>query len=928
MFKTPTKQSYMGSGDDTRKKTQPPHFARKMLQMFCPAHLLSELDGDLMEEYYFQLKHYGHKKASYDYIMNVLSFIHPFASKGKRTQFPRTLITGSMWKNYLTTALRNFSRNMTYSVLNLAGLTIGLVCSMLIFQFVIFENCADEFHAKTDRLYRVAVTSVTAGGTPETGAQFFLGAAEAFKTEIPEVEDAIRIRADFFQEGPTISHTEAGELTAFKDIRSIIVDSTFLKMFSFPLVRGDRASALSLPNSILVSESLARRFFHDEDPIGKTLDYSMNQGPHTMLVTGVLKDVPANSHIQFDVVLPLHHHMGNIPKENLQYYSAWDYKEFTTYVSLRSGADVNRVQDLMTQVIDRNIGEDLRKLNTTVTINLQPMESLYFDRETDLGLTGFGSAIVATRTGNERMVYFFTVIAIITLAIALMSYINLSTVRSLDRAKEVGIRKVVGAQKFHLRVQFFMEAVLMNTAALILAIGIVILLMPTFNAVFETNFTWTSWFNQSFLSVLAGVFLSGVFLSGLYPAFVLSSFMPIAALKTRIGSFTSRSSLRKFFVVLQYGPAIALIICTIVVYGQLNFMQSMDVGLEMDKLITIRSARFLPEGMRSRDAEAVFKNEIKGLSTVAAASYAGNQAGRGLNFLVPFQIDSVGEAGQIEFKGTGVDHDFSKVMGLKVIAGQDFTEGMEPMHDNPDDFIRKVLVNETAVRMWGFQRNEDAVGRVVASPSGPRFYILGVLEDFNWSSVHRATEPVMLWNTPNNRFMTIRFASGADVGEAIAEVKRIYNRLFPMDVFHYEFADEVYNKQYHEDAKFAKLFGIFSGMAIAIASLGLFGLSAFSAERRSKEVGIRKVLGANVRQIIALLSREFVVLVLIAFIVASPVAWLVMDSWLESFAFRMGLNATPFIITAIGSMLIAMITVSLKSMAVANLNPVNTLRSE
>jgi putative ABC transport system permease protein len=536
--------------------------------------------------------------------------------------------------------------------------------------------------------------------------------------------------------------------------------------------------------------------------------------------------------------------------------------------------------------------------------------------------------MVATRTGNERMVYFFTVIAIITLAIALMSYINLSTVRSLDRAKEVGIRKVVGAQKFHLRLQFFMEAVLMNTTALILAVVIIVLLTPTFNSIFETNFSWTSWFNQSFLLVLAAVFFSGVFLSGSYPAFVLSSFVPIAALKTKVGSFTSRSLLRRFFVVLQYGPAITLIICTMVVYGQLNFMQSMDVGLEMDNLITIRSARFLPEGMRSRDAEAVFKNEVKGLSNVAAASYAGNQAGRGLNFLVPFRLDSAGEAGEIEFKGTGVDHDFSRVMGLKLIAGQDFTEGMEPLYGNQDDFIRKVLVNETAVRTWGFQRNEDAVGRVVTSPGGQRFYVLGVLEDFNWSSVHHATDPVMLWNTPNNRFMTIRFASGADVGEAIAEVKGIYNRLFPMDVFHYEFADEVYNKQYREDEKFADLFGIFSGMAIVIASLGLFGLSAFSAERRSREVGIRKVLGANVRQLIGLLSKEFVLLVLIAFVIASPVAWLVMGSWLETFAFRMGLDATPFVITAIGSVLIAVITVSWKSLAVANLNPVNTLRSE
>lgn len=917
----------MEGPDNKKERKDPPQWARRLLQLFCPSSLFEELDGDLLEEYRYQLKHYGPRKASWDYLMNVFSFIHPFAKRNE-LQHTTPLITGIMWKNYLTTALRNFSRSRTYSLLNLTGLTLGLVCSMLIFQFVIFERSADRFHVKGDRLYRVAINAVTSGGTPETYAQFFLGAGEAFRAEIPAVADFTRIRADFFQEGPTITYIASGEKKAFKDIRSIIVDSTFLQMFTFPLKSGDKFTALELPNSIVITESMAKRIFGDDDPIGRTLDYSMNQGPHSMQVTGVLRDVPANSHIQFDVLIPLHHYMGNIPGDRLKYYSSWNFQEFTTYIELTPEADVARVAEMMTQVIDRNIGEYLRQANTSLSVQLQPMKSLYFDRETDLGLTGFGSALVATRTGNERMVYFFTVIAIITLSIALMSYINLSTVRSLDRAKEVGIRKVVGAQKFHLKVQFFMEAVLMNMTALILAVLFVVLLMPSFNTFFQTNFTWASWFNPTFLLVFGTVFMSGVLLSGLYPAFILSSFMPIMALKAKAGSFASRSRLRKFFVVLQYGPAIALIVCTIVVYTQLDFMRNMDVGLDMDKLITIRSARFLPEGMQSFEAEAVFKNEIKSLSTIAGASFAGNQAGRGLNGLITFQVDSASEPGIQVLKGTGVDHDFARVMGLKLIAGQDFTEGTEPMYGKPEDFIQKVLVNETAVRKWGFKRNEDAVGRVLKSTRGRSYYVLGVLEDFNWASVHKATDAVMLWYTPNNRFMTIRFQPGVNLENAIAEIRNIYNRLFPMDVFHYEFAEDVYNTQYGEDKKFANLFGIFSGMAILIASLGLFGLSAFSAERRSREVGIRKVLGANVNQIVALLSREFILLVLIAFVIASPVAWIVMDAWLESFAFRIDLNVVPFVITAVGSLLIATITVSMKSVSVANINPVNTLRSE
>jgi putative ABC transport system permease protein len=911
--------------DIHKKGNNPPEWAHKLLQLFCAADQLEEVSGDLLEEYHYQVKLNGHRKAYWDYVISVAGFIQPFRRKRNSDQHSTPLFTSIMWKNYLTSAVRNFARNRVYSLINLAGLTLGLVSSMLIFQYVIFENSADSFHTKSDHLYRIAINRVTGKGTPEILSQIFLAAGETFKAEIPEVENFTRIRADFFQEGPTISYTHADEKIAFKDVRSIIVDSTFLNVFTFPLVRGDEASALTLPNSILVTESTAQRLFGESDPIGKTIEYSMNQGPQSLQVAGVLKDLPANSHIQFDVVIPLEHYLGNFSER--QRRSPWGFREFTTYVQLRSGSDAKKVEAVMTDIIDRVIGEDLREDNTTMTAHLQPMKSLYFDRETDLGITGFGSAIVATRTGNERMVYFFTVIAIITLGIALMSYINLSTVRSLDRAKEVGIRKVVGAHKHNLKVQFFMESTLMNVTALVIAIVFVMLLMPTFNAFVQTNFTWTSWFNQTFLILFGTVFIVGALLSGLYPAFILSSFMPIVALKGKVGSFTSRSGLRKVFVVLQYAPAIALLVCTIVVYHQLDFMRNMDVGLEMDKLITIRSARFLPEGMISREAEAAFKTEIRTISAVESASYAGNQAGRGLNFLVPFAIDSAGQAGIKFIKGSGVDHEFADVFGLKLLAGEPFTEGTTPRSFEGESILT-VLVNETTVRTWGIKKNSDAVARVVTDANGNRYYVQGVLEDFNWSSVHKATDPVMLWYTPNNRFMTIRIAAGADFNHTLAQIKNIYDKLFPMDVFHYEFADDVYNRQYGEDEKFARLFGIFSGMAILIASLGLFGLSAFSAERRSREVGIRKVMGANVGQIVRLLSKEFIVLVFISFLIASPIAWLVMYSWLQNFAFHIGLTAIPFLVAGLGAVVIAIITVSVKSMSVANTNPVKVLRAE
>jgi len=910
--------------------TSPPKWARKLLSWTCPSHLLEEVEGDLLEEFQYQLKNNGKRKADLDYVLSVAGFMSPFGRKKGKNEM--SLLSTIMWKNYFITAIRNVSRNRTYSLINLTGLTLGLVCCMLIFQFVIYENSADKFHENFDRLHRVVFKVADGGATADVQAQISYGAGQAFKDEIPNVENFARIRADFFQEGPTASYTLGEDRKIFKDIKSILVDPSFLEVFSFEFVSGDRTKALTTPQSILVTESTAERFFGDEDPIGKTIDYRMISGRTAVVqhyqVTGVLKDPPANSHIQFEVILPLEILMSNSQDRVRELYESWILNEFTTYVTLKPDANIAEVEKQMTTIVDRYLGERMKRLGTSVTVALQPMELVYFDRNTNLGIVGFGSAIMATRTGSESMVYFFTVVAIITLAIALMSYVNLSTVRSLDRAKEVGIRKVIGAYKRNLMVQFLMESVLMNITGLVIAIVLVLLLLPSFNEFVKTDFTFTSWFNDKFLLLIGGIFLAGVLLSGLYPAFILSSFMPIKVLKGSIGSLGGRSRMRKFFVVLQYAPAISLLVCTLIVYQQLEFMRNKDVGLDMYRLITVRSPLMLPEGVATSSAESAFKKEAVKIPGIEYASYAGNQAGRGLNFLVPFTVDSVGDLGVRIVKCSGVDHDFIPTFGVKIIAGQPFTEGMAQGFGEGDNLARRVMANVTAIQMWGFKRYEDAIGQVIISADGNRYYIQAVMEDFSWASVHKAIDPLMFWYTPNNRFMTIRMKADADINEVISGVKKQYDQLFPMDVFHYEFADDVYKRQYGEDEKFAKLFGIFSALSGIIASMGLFGLAAFSAERRSKEVGIRKVLGASVNSIVRLLGKEFVLLVFIAFLIASPVAWFVMSGWLQTFAFHIPLNVIPFIMTGAGALLIAVATVSWRTVRVAVANPVNSLRDE
>jgi putative ABC transport system permease protein len=912
---------------------QPPKFAHWLLVKFCPSNLLEEIEGDLLEEYEYQLKKNGTAKANQEYLVTVVGFLSPFSRKRKlQQQYPSSIST-VMWKNYFITAFRNMARNRTYSLINLLSLTFGLISAMLIFQFVIYEKSADEFHQKVDHLYRVVFKTSDGQGASHTNAQIYLTAAPAFDQEIPAVNSFARIRADFFQESPTISYTSNGERKVFKDIRSIMVDTSFLKMFSFQLLKGNAATALS-GRSIVITESVATRLFGTEDPIGKRIEYGMISGGGgkervpSLEVTGVLRNVQANSHIQFDVLIPVEVFLGSLNPEIRNAYNSYGLNDFTSYVELQEGADMREVEGMMNTIVKRQVGEILKRINTTIDVQLQPMKSVYFDRDTNLGTIGFGSAIVATRTGNQRMVYFFTVIALITLAISLMSYVNLSIIRSLDRAKEVGVRKVVGAYRHHLRMQFFMESTIMNLAGFVIAGVIVMLLVPYFNEFVQTDFTLRSWFNTKFLLLIGGIFIGGVLLSGLYPAFVLSSFKPIAVLKGSIGSFGSRSRIRKYLVVLQYAPAISLLVCTIVVYTQLEYMRTMDVGIDMTELVTIRSPFILPDSIPTTTAEASFKKEVVKIPEIEYASYAGNQAGRGLNFLIPFMIDSVGDRGITSFKCSGVDHDFVSTFGVKILAGESFVEGMTNTYGNPDDFIRKVMVNETGIRAFGFRTNEEAIGHVVANSFGGRYYIQAVMEDFNWSSVHTAIDPVMLWYTPFNRFMTIKLKQGADVNKTLSEVATIYNQLFPSDIFHYEFADDVYKRQYGEDEKFTKLFTIFSGLAALIASMGLFGLAAFSAERRSKEVGIRKVMGASIGNIVTLLGREFVVLVVIAFMIASPVAWYVMSEWLATFAFHMTLNAVPFLVTGGAAVFIAMLTVSWKTFGVATANPVKSLRDE
>ena len=822
----------------------------------------------------------------------------------------------SMLTNYLKVALRTLLRQKGYTFINIAGLTMGLACCILIFQFVAFETSFDAFHETADRIYRIAITETRSGEEPRTSALVGFGAGPAFAEETPEIVRYTRIQPDFFQEGPTVSYKEAGAERTFKEQRAFFADSTLLSMFTYRLVQGDPTTAMRQPQTLLLTETTARKYFGSENPVGKTLEYTSPNISGTYMVAGVLADVPANSHLQFDVLLPVHAFFDEQdPLGDYQWGRDNNYR--SAYVELRAGADVAEVERKLTDVLYRHTGDDIRARNAVAAVQLQPLQSVHLDVDTDAG---------RIETSDPKTVYFFSIIALVTLAIALVNYVNLSTARAVDRAKEVGVRKVVGAQRKQLIGQFLLESVLTNLAGLLLALGLAALLLPVVNRLIGTQLSLVAWGSGPFLTASAGALVIGVLLSGFYPAFVLSSFRPARVLKGKATSFASRVNLRKGLVVVQFTASVLLLIGTGVVYSQLNYMRQLDVGLDLDQVLMVTSPRVLPEGMESRTAEHSFREEVRKLPAVTGAAFSGNMVGDGFVDGGPARLDTADPSAARDVWVTAVDHDFTEVYSIDLVAGEQFREGMPSWFVGPRSVPRPALINETAVQTFGLASNEAALNQIIMQGS-LRYVVLGVLEDFNWSSAHRPAEPVLFRHNPTNRFLSLK-VSTANLAGTIAAVRETFEAMFPGNSFEYHFADAVFDAQYQDDKRFAALFGVFAGLAILIACLGLLGLVSFTAARRSKEIGIRKVLGASVINLVSLLSADFLKLVGIAFLLAAPLAYFGMQQWLDNFAYRIEIGPGVFVTAGALALAIALLTVSYQSIKAALANPVKSLRYE
>ena len=817
-----------------------------------------------------------------------------------------------MLRNYVKSAVRSLINRSGHSLLNIAGLAIGMTCCILIFQYVAFQLSFDSHHEKADRLYRVVrETTQNNERLPEmvwTG----WGEAPAYAEDVPEMERYARVHVYFG--GPILSPVNSPDVTV-REESAYFVDPAFLNMFTVPFVGGDPTSALTRPHTLLISESTARKYFGTVDAVGEIFRIRGGWAEGDYSVVGVFEDVPPMSHLQPELLFPMQDLLASERYSNPS--TAWSNDNFYTYVEVRKGADVRHVEALMTEsYISRN-RDALESLNRTATMRLEPLRDIHLNA--DIGVPG-------TITANRKTVYFFGIVALLTLVIALINYVNLSTARALDRAREVAVRKVVGASRRQLITQYLFESALTNAAALCIAIVLSFSLLPVVNRLADVAISSNVWTNVRFWIAFVLAFGAGTLLSGLYPAFLLSAVKPVAILKGNVGALASRSTLRRVLVVAQFAASVGLLVGTLVVYSQVSYMRNMNLGLQLDQVLVFKGPPTAGDGSTRYTTLNTLKQELSKSPGIEGVTQSGTVPGQGFTTYSYIYRAEADPSTQRRGQANAIDPDFLDVYGLDLVAGEPFTESAAQFSEGSP---LPALVNETAVSQLGFASAETALGNDVLL-GGNEFQIQGVLRDFKWTSAHEENSPILFYpvspSDPGGTFSARVGGRGAQ--ETVTAVQDLYKHLFPDSPFEYFFADQEFEKLYRNDQRFARLFGLFAGLAILIACLGLFGLASYTAQQRTKEIGVRKVLGASVHNVVVLLAKEFLLLVFVGFIIAAPLAYLGMQRWLENFAYRIEISAWVFVMSGLSALLIALLTVGYQSIKAATADPVASLRYE
>jgi putative ABC transport system permease protein len=805
-----------------------------------------------------------------------------------------------MLRNYFTSVRRYVTRNKAFTAINIMGLVIGMTAFMLIGQYVVHETSYDKFWTESDRIFRVQLDRFDRGVLSTQWAAGAAGIGPELETNYPEVDSYVRMR---FTSGLL-----ANGDTFFQEGFVFFASKGFFSVFRYPLISGVDSTALDGPNKIVISQSMAKKYFGDEDPLGKTL----RNGQRTYCeVTGVFKDLPVNSHMKINAILSLDTFAKQIGRKDDTEFTEWDWDGWLTYIRLTDDADAVSLEAKLPQLVRAHLGEDeFKTAGYRMVFHLMGVSNIHLDSD-------YMGEILPN--GDRDTVYFLGVIAVLIIIIAWINYINLSTAKSIERAREVGVRKVMGGFRSQLVQQFLSESVFLNVIAVLISIGGVILLIPWFGDLTGRPIGFELFSEPLFWSFIAVLIVIGSILSGLYPAFVLSAYKPVDVLKGRFSKTSQGAMFRKGMVITQFVASITLIVGTYTVYNQIAFMRNQKLGVDIEQTLIVETPAVVDSTYENKYRafkETLLKYpEVKSFS--ASSAVPGGPPGWNAGGI---RLVQQSPEEQHQYRTIMMDHDFIPSYGLEVLAGRAFSADVADESDN-------VMLNESAARLMGFKEPQEAINEQIVFWEDT-FRIVGVLKNYHQESLKKSVEQLIFryYDVPWG-YYSVKM-NVADVSATIRRTESVWKEFYPGSPFTYFFLDDHYNEQYKADQQFGKSFGLFSGLAIFVACLGLFGLSSLMAVQRTKEIGVRKVLGASIGSILALVSKDLLLLICFSIIVAIPVSWYVMSQWLEGFATRVDMTMLTFALPCIAVLTVAVLTISIHTLKAARTNPVTSLRYE
>jgi putative ABC transport system permease protein len=816
-----------------------------------------------------------------------------------------------MLKNYFKIAWRNLMKNKAFSFINVLGLSTGLVCCMLITLYLLNETSYDRYQKNADNIYQVGTDFIGLGNfkkQPTTPAAM----GEIMKSVFPQIQQTTRMVRLFAEDKTLLQYTpQNGAIKSFYETKGYVADSTFFRIFTYHFIEGNPATALTNPNSVVLDEEIAKKIFGNQPALNKVIHISSStNGDHDYQVTGVFRPINKPSHIDGrffmstmggNIASMIKNAGTNLANNNMYY----------TYLLLAPGTDPKKLEAQFPAFVDKYAGKDLKAVGFQKAQYLIGLKDIHLHS---------GSDNDVTPSGSVTYLYILASIALFTLLIACINFMNLATARSSKRSSEVGIRKVLGAEKRFLIAQFLGESVLMSLIAFVFAIAFTKLLIPAFNHLSGKNLSLSFaniWIIVVFLllSVLTGL------LAGSYPAFYLSSFNPAKVLKGKFSNSLAAVSLRKGLVIFQFVISVVLIVASVVIAQQMNYLRSADLGFTQERQIVIP--------LRSQNAKKIysaFKDELLKQSTVA--NVGASMFYPGITNFADNILYKEGESMQQgkDIRMNYVDTRFLQTLNIQPVAGRLFSD------DFPSDTAQAIILNEKGIKELGFTSPQESIGKKLYfdfQGKNYNFHIVGVVKDFHYEDLHLPITPYafQLSLDPQYNYMIVHAKAG-NMNNILTSIKNSWYNLNPSEPFEYSFLDKDFQKNYDAENRLSAIVGYFTAIAILISCLGLFGLATFSAEQRIKEIGVRKTLGASVSSIVALLSKDFLKLVGIAVLIASPLAWLAMHKWLQSFAYRIHISWSVFVITTLAALLIALITISFQAIKAALANPVESLRSE